>query len=177
MQAIAATMAAALLASCASKQQPERAPEPPPRPQPQVVQRPVPAPAPPANWADAPLTPGEWTYRPGAAPEAWFGPAGGDPLFVVRCDPARRTVALIRPGAGPAPPAMQVTTSTNSVQIPGVEERAPLAGVTGSLAASNPLLDAMVFSRGRFMVAVPGLPRLILPAWPEPARVVEDCRG
>jgi hypothetical protein len=35
----------------------------------------------------------------------------------------------------------------------------------------------MVFSRGRFTVEVPGAPMLVIPAWPEPARVIEDCRG
>ena len=177
IRAIAAGVAVAALASCVPKPQPEKAPDAAPRPAPQVVQRPVPAPPPPANWADAPLTPGEWSYRGGAAPEAHFGPPGADPLFVVRCDPARRSVTLVRPGSGAAQPAIQVTTSTNSVQVPAVQQPAAPAGVAASLSASNPLLDAMVFSRGRFMVAVPGLPRLIVPAWPEPARVIEDCRG
>jgi hypothetical protein len=35
----------------------------------------------------------------------------------------------------------------------------------------------MAFSRGRFMVEAQGMATLVLPAWPEPARVVEDCRG
>jgi hypothetical protein len=34
-----------------------------------------------------------------------------------------------------------------------------------------------VFSRGRFAVETDGLPTLVLQTWPEPARVVEDCRG
>ena len=170
IRAFAAAAAVALLASCVPKPQPEQAPQPAP----QVVQRPVPAPPPPPNWADAPLTPGEWAYRGEPLPEARFGPAGAQPLFLVRCDPARRTVTLLRPGAGAGQAAMQVTTSTNSVQTAGVREN---GGVAVSLPASNPLLDSMVFSRGRFMVAVPGLPRLIIPAWPEPARVIEDCRG
>jgi len=61
--------------------------------------------------------------------------------------------------------------------------RRPLAfagqpsATTATLAASDPLLDEIVFSRGRFMVHVDGLPDLILPSWPEPAHVIEDCRG
>ena len=177
MRAFGAAAAVLALASCVPKPEPEKAPEPPPQRAPQAVQRPVPAPPPPPNWADAPLTPGSWTYRDAPSPEARFGPAGGDPLFLVRCDPGRRTVTLLRPGAGAGQPAMQVTTSTNSVQTAGVLQTAPLAGVAVSLPASNPLLDSMAFSRGRFMVAVPGLARLIIPAWPEPARVIEECRG
>jgi hypothetical protein len=49
--------------------------------------------------------------------------------------------------------------------------------VSAALAANDPLLDAMVFSRGRFSIEVTGLPRLIIPTWPEPARVIEDCRS
>jgi hypothetical protein len=56
----------------------------------------------------------------------------------------------------------------------------PLAGPSQQLAVSlvtrDPLLDAIAFSRGRFMVEVPGTATLYLPAWPEVARVVEDCR-
>ena len=50
-------------------------------------------------------------------------------------------------------------------------------GVALALTAGDPFLDKMAFSRGRFVVAVSGTPRLAIPAWPEFARVVEDCRG
>ena len=45
------------------------------------------------------------------------------------------------------------------------------------LPPADPLLDQIAFSRGRFLVQAEGGPSLILPAWPEPARVIEDCRG
>jgi hypothetical protein len=45
------------------------------------------------------------------------------------------------------------------------------------LPVSDLLLDQMAFSRGRFLVAVEGGPWLIVPAWPEFGRVIEDCRG
>jgi hypothetical protein len=51
---------------------------------------------------------------------------------------------------------------------------------TNAVAALSPrdtLLDWMAFSRGRFMVQSSGAPTLYVPAWPELARVVEDCRG
>ena len=56
-------------------------------------------------------------------------------------------------------------------------QREPLAYATATLSAGDPILDAMVFSRGRFTVEAPGLPMLVLPTWPAPARVIEDCRG
>jgi len=42
--------------------------------------------------------------------------------------------------------------------------------------SSDPLFDQLAFSRGRFLVRVEGQGDLILPAWPEPARTIEDCR-
>lgn len=45
------------------------------------------------------------------------------------------------------------------------------------LPASDPLLDQMAFSRGRFMVTAEGGASIVVPAWPEFARVVEECRG
>ena len=45
-----------------------------------------------------------------------------------------------------------------------------------SLDARDPLLDAMIFSRGRFAVEAGALPTLYLPSWPEMGKVVEDCR-
>jgi hypothetical protein len=45
------------------------------------------------------------------------------------------------------------------------------------LPPNDPLLEQIAFSRGRFLVESEGAHSLILPAWPEPARVIEDCRG
>jgi hypothetical protein len=44
------------------------------------------------------------------------------------------------------------------------------------LGAQDSLLDAMGYSRGRFIVEQAGLPTLVIPAWPEIERVIEDCR-
>ena len=44
-------------------------------------------------------------------------------------------------------------------------------------AASDPQLDAIAFSRGRFFVSLNGTSDLVIPDWPEFARVIEDCRG
>jgi hypothetical protein len=45
----------------------------------------------------------------------------------------------------------------------------------GRLQANDPLLDAIAFSRGRFMVTGGGA-TLAIPSWPEAARSIEDCR-
>jgi hypothetical protein len=158
---IAALAALLATASCVPKQE-KPAPEP-------VAQRPAPpapAPAPPAapppapGWEDAALAPGDWTYRADSAgSEALYG--AGTPLFSVRCEASSRRVALSRPGAGEI--VVRTTSTERSL-------------ASAPLAANDPLLDAIVFSRGRFAVEASGQARLVIPSWPEPARVIEDCR-
>lgn len=149
---------AGLMSACASKP----APAPAPERAPPVRQAPASPAAPPPeaaaeDWRDLPLAPGDWTYDPGAN-EARYGDLS------LRCDSVRRQIVVTRAGA-PGPLRLRTTYG----------ERILPAG--GALAAADPLLDEMAFSRGRFTVEAPGTATLILPAWPEPARVVEDCRG
>ncbi len=49
--------------------------------------------------------------------------------------------------------------------------------VAAALAPRDALLDAIAFSRGRFIVEQAGQPPLVVPSWAEIGRVVEDCRG
>jgi hypothetical protein len=109
------------------------------------------------DWRDLPLAPGDWNYDPGRS-EARYGD------FSLRCDSALGQVVAARAGSsGP----LRLRTTYGERVLP--------AG--GALAAADPILDEMAFSRGRFTVEGPGGAPLVLPAWPEPARVVEDCRG
>ena len=48
--------------------------------------------------------------------------------------------------------------------------------VIARIDARDPLLDAIAFSKGRFVVDVVGLPTLYVPSFPEVTRVIEDCR-
>jgi hypothetical protein len=48
--------------------------------------------------------------------------------------------------------------------------------VTADFSAFDPLLDAIAFSRGRVSVTIAGGSSLVVPAWPEAARTIEDCR-
>ena len=164
-----ALAAFAALAACST---PREAPPPAPAPAPAPAQRPAPPRpqpvVPDTAWIDAPLAPGDWTQE---GNEARYG-AAGTPSFLVRCV-APGQVSIARSGAS-ASPSMTVRTSSASRTLPA---RASGAAVEASLPASDPLLDAMFYSRGRYSIEVPGLPRLIVPSWPEPARVVEDCRG
>lgn len=163
-----------LIALCACVPRAEAPPPARPLP-PAPAQRPAPPPAPPpaaSDWRDTPLTPGAWSYAErDEGPEARFGDAGAEPLFAVRCDRARGQVALSRPGAGGG--GMLVRTSFTARSLAAAPQGARAGAV---LPASDPILDSMVFSRGRFTVEASGAPTLIIPAWPEPARVIEECR-
>ena len=162
------------LGACVPSSTPPRpvpAPEPiqrpaPPRPTPAPA--PAPAPAPSTHWLDAPLSAGSWTYRAassGVGSSAAFGPRTS-PVLTIRCEPARR-ISLARSGAAGAL-TFRTSSAARTLNVAGA------AGAT--LTADDPLLDALAFSRGRFAVETGGAAPLIVPAWPELARVVEDCR-
>ena len=112
----------------------------------------------------AALTPGQWSYvaQLGGS-EARFGSS-----FSIRCDRIARRVTLRRVGPVVAAPASAMTITTDLA----VRTLAP----GGLVANSDPVLDAIAFSRGRFIVDGGGV-RLVLPAAPEPARSIEDCRN
>ncbi len=134
----------------------------------------APTPAPlAADWRDWPLTPGTWTYRGDPrGGTASFGPAGMAARLTLRCDlPARQVIVSI-PGGVPSP--LTVRTSSASRALPTV---AAATGPAARLAATDSLLDAIGFSRGRFIVEQAAMPPLVIPAWAEIERVTEDCRG
>ena len=164
----------AILAVSACVSQP--APRPSPRPVAVSVPRPAPAPAPlAADWRDWPVTAGDWVYRRDAQGSiALFGTSGGDALLTLRCDRVRGTLYLSRAGVAAAPATIRTTSiaRTLAVQPTGA---AP-AYVAAALTPNDALLDAMAFSRGRFLVEQAGAPTLVVPAWAEVPRVTEDCR-
>ncbi|MBA2920761.1 hypothetical protein GON01_07075 [Sphingomonas sp. MAH-20] len=149
-------------------------PAPPPEPVPTPPRTPAPAPPPVPQgdaWRDAPLTPGDWSYRrAGTHTEAAYGEAGMKPVLVMRCDHAAQRVRLIWATAAAGP----LTIRTTDAATPRAAGRSE-AGLEVDFATRDPLLDQMAFSRGRFML-VAGGQWAIVPAWPEVSRVIEDCR-
>ena len=146
------------------------APSAPPRQAPQAATKPVPA-APIVEWRDAPESSGTWSYVVDAGGStAIFGKAGAPADLTIRCDRAGRTIIVTRSGS--ATGMMTIATSYT-------EGSWPLVGnaLAVRFRADDPFLDKIAFSRGCFSVAAPGMPTLILPAWAEPARVIEDCRA
>ena len=111
-----------------------------------------------------------------AAPWAEFGSIPGQPLLSLRCERTAGLIRLRRAGAATGPLPLTITTTSARRSFTVAPEQAEPPAVALAIPARDPILDAMVFSRGRFMIEVPGLPTLYLPAWPEVARVVEDCR-
>jgi hypothetical protein len=129
------------------------------------------------RWIDEPQTPGNWEYVAESGETlALFGE--GDEavhLFVLRCDKQSRRIGIARRGITDRQLVMRVRTETQeriltASQVPNNRL------IAAELAASDPLLDAMALSRGRFAIEVEGLEPLYIPAWAEVTRVVEDCR-
>lgn len=165
-----------LVAACVPAGRP---PQTPPVPAPARVVAPPPAPPAPAlgsDWRDWPLTPGEWRYRRDArGAVALFGEAGADALLTLRCDLGERRIFLSRSGATAAP--LMLRASSTARVIPVQPTGGATAYVAAALAPTDPLLDALAFSRGRFVVEQAGRPPLVVPAHAEVGRVTEDCRA
>ena len=119
---------------------------------------------------------GAWSYSaiPGGS-EARFTGASGGVQLALRCARTVRRVTISK-AAPTASPSLFVWTSAGArtLSAPGFDAAAGRLNV--QLAANDPLLDAMAFSRGRIAAAAGGTPALVVPTWPELARVVEDCR-
>jgi hypothetical protein len=175
---VAALGGVILATACVSPKQ-EPAPQAasrPAQPTPPSARAPVPPPTPTRAFEDLALTPGNWVYSAAPdGPRASYGAAAGDAQFSVRCDRGSRRILLSREGAGGG--QMVVRTSYGARTLPATSQGGAAPHVVASLSANDPLLDQMAFSRGRYVVTVAGQEELVLPAWPEPARVVEECRS
>ena len=118
---------------------------------------------------------GNWAYRAFAGgSESAFSDSAATRRLVVRCNRASRTVAVVRTGVPAAAPTLTIWTSSAARSVPARFEATRV--LTADIAARDPLLDAIAFSRGRFATAAAGAPMVTLPASPEAARVIEDCR-
>jgi hypothetical protein len=189
-----AMLAMGLLAGCdaaaprAGEGTPQRAvPQPPPplpprpRPAPPPVAIATPtAPVPPAiDWRDAPLPAGDWQWLERKdGDQARFGPPGQPPLLIMTCDRANGSVQLALPSSSGGAQSATIATSTASAGYPAATRTVgTLPALVVNLPASDRMLDAMAFSRGRFRLRFDNGVELIAPSWAEVGRLVEDCRG
>ena len=117
--------------------------------------------------------PGNWSYRQDDRGSiALYGTPGTDALLTMRCEASAKRVTVAMVGDVPATLTLRGTTASKSF---AARQTTNLAWVAVEIAATDPILDAIAFSRGRFTVTTPSR-ALVLPSWPEVARVVEDCR-
>lgn len=173
---------ASALAIAGCSETPPIVPAPAPRPVPVPTPTPAPAPAPAPtprgiDWRDWPLTPGNWAYRQdGRGSIALYGVPGAEAELTLRCDSGRGRVILSRKGEGAATLTLRTTSTLRQLGVqPVAASGAPW--LAADLAPRDPVLDAMGYSRGRFLVEGAGLPTLVVPAYAEILRVAEDCRG
>ena len=156
------------------------APSAPPAPKAVSAPPPVAVAPPPrftGDWNDWPFTLGNWTYRrDGHTSVAQFGTLGRNAIVNFRCDAQSRRVTLSREVSAPGT-RMVIRTSSMTKTMAATASDANPAYLAADIAASEPILDAMAFSRGRVLVEMEGQQPVILPSWAEIARIVEDCRG
>jgi hypothetical protein len=120
---------------------------------------------------------GNWIYSSSdTGSQALFRDSASQrPQLTIRCSRPTRHVTIAKP-ASAAAPFLFVWTSSLSKSFSATFDPAT-AQLSATLESTNTLLDALAFSRGRFGVSVPGAPALVLPAWAEVGRVIEDCRA
>jgi len=157
------------------------APPPPTAPKPAPVAPPVagaPASAPrlTGDWNDWPFTPGEWTYRRDARGSVGlFGTMGQNARIMLRCDMQAGRLYLSREGSGSGRP-MVIRTSSAMKEFAANVTAGTTTYFVAEIMPSDPILDAMAFSRGRVLVEVDGQQPVVLPSWAEITHIVEDCR-
>lgn len=178
---LAATLALGVLGFLTSCAAPQAVPAPAPAPVPTPVAAPKPQPAPlappPADWRDAPRTPGNWIWSNASGKSvASYGSNPAAALVTLTCERERGEVRIARAafGGGQVPMALTSTTGTRALLSEGGADGT--GWQVAAIKAGDAVLDAIAFSRGRFVLEVAGQSTLYLPSWPEVSRVIQDCR-
>jgi hypothetical protein len=131
--------------------------------------------APAVDYSTAIPLEGSWVYSTVTAGSAvTFANLAAQPQVTISCTRPTRSVTIAKPAAGAAP-FLFVWTSAQSRNLPASYNPAT-ARLSATLSAYDPLLDGIAFSRGRMAFGISGQPAVVVPAWAEAARVVEDCR-
>ena len=128
------------------------------------------------DFSNATPVAGDWHYESTATgSESTFNSTAGYPQIWIDCVRATRHVTIARP-ASVAAPTVNVWTSSATRSVPASFNPATRR-LTIDLATYDPLLDAIATSRGRMAFTIGTDPALVVPAWAEVARVIEDCRA
>ncbi|GAA0727196.1 hypothetical protein [Sphingomonas japonica] len=173
----AALGCAALLAGCSAE----------PEPAANAVTIAVPAtetPAAPVSPA-APLAPGELPAPEldGAVPAtgSWeqagavarFGTKARPATFAIRCDPAARSIAFIRPGARGA--AIRIVAASGAATYPAINEGGTLVAQT--TADDRFVADTLMRADGQLAVQIDTAPPLSIPTDRRVRDVIQGCSG
>lgn len=153
---------------------------PPVAPPTATIQRPAPLPSSryTGDWRDWPVTAGTWVYRQDARGSvALFGVPGADADVTLRCDRQARAIYLSRRGSAPDRAPLTIRTSTLTRQVATQPTGVTPTYMAASFNPNDVLLDAIIFSRGRFTIEQATQPTLVIPVWAEVARITEDCRS
>jgi hypothetical protein len=127
------------------------------------------------DWRTGPLTAGSWAYRTAVdGSEAVFTDARVTPRITVKCSRAARVVTLTL--ASPVPGSAITLATTDTQRVLPASFNAQSSQIIAQIAGNDAVLDALAFSRGRFALSVAGSAALVVPASPEVARSIEDCR-
>nr|WP_298928924.1 hypothetical protein [uncultured Erythrobacter sp.] len=129
-----------------------------------------------ANYLDAPQTPGTWVYSERFDGSVAEFKNAQQTLLAIWCDKDTRMIGIDRASFGHLAQdrMMRISTETTVRDLRSVHVRT--ATMTAELSPTDPLLDAMAITKGRFAVAMEGERTLYIPAWVEVTRVIEDCR-
>jgi hypothetical protein len=129
-----------------------------------------------ADLSTATPVPGNWNYAPASdGSEATFADSTGNVQLWVHCTRTTRRLSIAK-RASAAAPILNVWTSSLTRSV-GSSFNPATGRLTIDLATYDPLLDAITASRGRVGFGVGTEPPLVVPAWAEAARVIEDCRA
>jgi hypothetical protein len=128
------------------------------------------------DFSTTPPRAGSWGYVAEAGgSSARFVDSSGTARIVVQCAIATRRVTIAQASAAPGA-TLSVWTTSMTRALPARFDANGMR-VVAEVAANDPLLDAIAFSRGRIAVQVPGSAAIVAPSSPEAARTVEDCRN
>jgi len=128
-----------------------------------------------ADFSYSPVITGAWVYRAvTGGSEASFVDNSGATRMVIACGKISRLVTFSRISTTPASRISFWASSATRDLTARFDQ--PAGRVIAQVGGMDPLLDALALSRGRFAVMMADSPALVLPADPEIAHVVEDCR-
>ncbi len=131
-----------------------------------------------ADWTTWPRESGEWVYRrDDRGSIALFGEPDRDAKFTIRCDIGERLIVLSRAGTATGEGQMLLRASQGQTSIDSRPVQGGVGYVAAGLSPRAPILDQLAYSRGHFAVEIAGIKPIKVPAWPELAHVIEDCRA